>query len=357
MDSFLKTVSSLAISPPDAGPAASSWPRMRFGALEDMLVELTGGEQQSVVGRFRKLRLMPFPDAISNGPGNRIEYDLARVLALCTAFELNALLIPQSHAVSIVRSTWPELVRGSIAAAVRLDILDRPEGMPPDMSSIVAIEIDGFARAGDPEATASNLTVRIAGAAQTGRTVAVRFDCAPLVASLAGPPDKKTGYADEVHAAFRDLERTFGWSVGPIPHRALVSELLAGTSFLDRGPYLERAAAFLRIATSLMAAREAEKPVRARSHRAAQSLLDYLGRPSPIDQWKGEIGTEGGRPRLKHYLAAVGEMAGLKPKDRWPETILATTSAAPGEKAAALVDRILAAERDRQAPGDQGGPP
>lgn len=347
MDSFLKKVGSLEIFPPKAGPAASAWPRMRFGALEDMLVELTGGEQQSVVGRFRKLRLMPFPDAIRNGLGNRIEYDLARVLALCAAFELNALLIPQSHAVSIVRSIWPELVRGFITAAVGLDIMDRPARMPADLSSIVAIEIDGFAPAGDPEATASNLSVRVTKSATTGRTVAVRFDCAPLVASLAARMDKNAGDAAEALAAFTDLERSFGWSEGPIPHRASVSELLAGTSFLDRGPYLERAAAFLRIAATLIVTREAEKPVRARSHRAAQLLLDYLGRPSPIDQWKGEIGTEEGRPRLKHYLAAVGEMAGLKPTDRWPDTILATTSAAPDEKALALVNRILAFESEQ----------
>ncbi len=333
----------------DAG-TASAWPSMRYGDLEGLLVELSGGDKRGVLGRFRNLRQMPYPDAIKAGTGNHLVYDLPRVLAFCAAYEINALLVPQSHAVALVRDAWPELVRGFVAAAAALEVAASPEKMPKRISAIVSILPDGFAPEGQPAATASNLLLSDAA---DGVTAQLRVDCAALVTVIA-PWLARSGGASGSAGAFGDLDRSFGWSGGSVPHRATVVNMFAGSSFLDRGPYLERASAFLHIAATLPA-KGNDRPARRRSVKAAQNLLDYLGRPSPIDEWKGEIGTEEGRPRLKHLLAAVGGAVGLKPPVRWPETILATTGGSPSEKAAALIGKAAAIEKAKKAGGTAKG--
>lgn len=325
---------------PDRGAdAASAWPSMRYGDLEELLVELTGGDKRSVLGRFRNLRQLPFPDAIKIGTGNHVEYDLPRVLAFCAAYEINALLVPQSHAVTLVRDTWPELVRGLIAGAVELGIAERPKEMPKDISPVVSLLPDGFGPQDGSANTAANLPLT---GEQPGAVAELRIDCAALMAIVA-PQLNRAADADGSVRAFRDLDRSFGWSRGSVPRRASVADMFAGSSFLDRGPYLERAAAFLRIAATLPTKPD-ERPTRRRSVQAAQNLLDYLARPVPIDEWKGEIGTEEGRPRLKHFLAAVGSAVSLQPPIRWPETILASTGGSPSGKAAALIDKAAAIE-------------
>lgn len=322
---------------------ASTWPSMRYGDLEHLLVELTGGDRRSVVGRFRNLRQMPYPDAIKTGTGNHVEYDLPRVLAFCAAFAINALLIPQSHAVRMVRDIWPELVRGFIAGAVELGAAKRPRYMPPAMSAVVSIIPDGFAPEGHTAATAANLP-----SSHGGSIVAhLRVDCGMLMAVVA-PHLARAAGANGSADAFDDLDRSFGWSSGSVPLRASAADMFAGASFLDRGPYLERADAFLRIVSTLPT-KDDPRPARRHSIQSAQNLLDYLGRPSPIDEWKGEIGTEDGRPRLKHFLASVGTTAGLIPPVTWPETILATTGGSASEKAAMLIHRAFAIEKAKKA--------
>lgn len=328
---------------------ASMWPRMRYGDLEDVLVELTGGDHRSVVGRFKKLRLMPFPDAIRLGTGNRVEYDLPRVMALCTAFELNALLVPQSNAVGIVQSVWPEIVRGILAGAVERGILPRPASMPAGLSAVVAILPDGFASGSQAQATAANLPSQTRHDGEPGMVAELRLDCGRLVELVAPRLESSSGDAAGASAAFGDLDLSFGWGAGQVPHRASVRDLFSGSSFLDRGPYLERAAAFLKIAGKLPEVDDGSPQSSTRARKAAQNLLDYLGRPSPIDAWKGEIGTRDGRPRLKHYLAAVGDRAGLAPPMQLPATILGTTGASPSARATALVRKALRIEAEKRA--------
>ncbi|HEX4694445.1 hypothetical protein [Sphingomonas sp.] len=320
----------------------TTWPDLRYGDLENLLVELSGGDKRSVLGRFRNLRQMPFPDAIRTGMGNRVGYNLPRVLALCSVFELNALFIPQSHAVAIVQDIWPELVRGFISAAVELGLAVRPEQMPHGLSATVSIIPDGFASAGQPSATASLLTME-AIVEPDEEATAIRLDCAGLMALMAPTITAASRDPDEAAHAFAELNRNFGWSQRAIPQRASVAELLGGSNFLDQGPYLGRADAFLRLAASLIKARDDEAQPRRRSRTAAQRLLDYLGRPAPIDEWKGEIGTEEGRPRVKHQLAAIGELAGLNVTTKWPDVIL-TASASPLEDASQTIASALKSE-------------
>lgn len=320
---------------------------MRYGDLEQMLVEQTGGDQRSVLGRFRNLRQMPFPDAIRTGTGNKVEYDLPRVIALCVAFELGAMMIPQSQAVAIVRDTWPEIIRGFIAAAVELGLMARPGGMPADATALVKILPDGFAPSGGPAATASGRSEWDGGDQGTGASV--HIDCEASLSSIRDHVEEGSRDSKDTTRAFADLDRTFGWSKGVVPHRASARDLFDGTSFLDRGPYLERATAFLRIAVPLPGEKTPLVQRRRRSRRSAQNLLDYLGRPSPIDAWKGEIGTEDGRPRLKHLLAAVGEAVGLDPVEQWPATILGTTTPSPAEEASALIERVIALEKSKRS--------
>jgi hypothetical protein len=327
---------------PPAG-TASTWPNMRYGDLEHVLIELTGGDKRSVLGRFRNLRQLPFPDAIKTGTGNHVEYDLPRVLAFCAVYSVNALLVPQAHSVALVRETWPELVRGFIAGAVEMGIADLPREMPKDISAVVSILPDGFAQQGQAANTAANLPLMTRG----GAVADLRIDCAALMAIIA-PWLSRAATEDGASSAFRDLDRSFGWSTGFVPHRASVADMFAGSSFLDRGPYLERAAAFLSIAATLPT-QDDQPPGRRRSVEAAQNLLDYLGRPVPIDEWKGEIGSEDGQPRLKHFIAAVGAAVRLTPPNRWPETILATTGGAPAKEASALIEKAAAIERAKRA--------
>lgn len=323
---------------------ASAWPSMRYGDLEYVLVEVTGGDKRSVLGRFRNLRQLPFPDAIKIGTGNHVKYDLPRVLAFCAVYSINALLIPQSHAVALVRETWPELVRGFIASAVEMGLAERPHEMPKDISAVVSILPDGFA----PEDRTANTAANLPLTTQAEAVVAdLRIDCAALMAIVASRLDNGL-YEGGAVSAFRDLDRSFGWSRGAVPHRATAADMFSGSNFLDRGPYLERAAAFLQIAATLPT-KDDDPPARNRSVQAAQNLLEYLARPVPIDEWKGEIGTKDGRPRLKHFIAAVGGASGLKPPIRWPETILAITGGAPAEKAAALIEKAAAIENAKKA--------
>lgn len=329
----------------DAG-VASSWPDLRYGNLEDLLVELSGGDKRSVAGRFRNLRQMPFPDAIRTGTGNRVEYDLPRVLALSAVFEVNALLVPQAHAVAVVQGVWPELVRGFIAAAVGMGILQKPGSMPSGLSATVSILPDGFSSAVPPTMTASNIAggpARI----EAQEAADLRVDCAGLMARLAPAIERSSGRPGAARA-FGDLDRTFGWSVGSVPHRAAAAELVAGSSFLDRGPYLERADAFLRICEALPDRDDDDVPVRRRDRQAAQNLLDYLCRPSPIDAWKAEIGTDEGRPRLKHLLTAVGVAAGLKPIVLFPSTLHSTAGADPERQAQVMVKEALRLEDEHR---------
>ncbi|MGY4395366.1 hypothetical protein ACVWZA_000527 [Sphingomonas sp. UYAg733] len=345
----------------ERGEVASTWPRARYGDVEDLLVELTEGDPRSVAGRFKKLRLLSFPDAVKLGTGNRVEYDLPRVLALCTAFEVNALLVPQSNAVSIVQSVWPEIVRGMIAGAAELGVLPRPKHMPAGISAVVAILPDGFASEGQLQATAANVPIETLRNGGSGLVAELRLNCARLVELVVPRLQRSRDGAAGASVAFGDLDLGFGWDAGRIPHRASVSDLFSGTSFLDRGPYLERAAAFLKIAKALprineQAPEDAEaSQIRPRSRQAAQNLLDYLGRPSPIDAWKGEIGTTDGRPRLKHYLAAVGDAVGLTPPTQWPGTMLGTTGASPSARAKALVRKALRVEAEKRAGNKKDG--
>jgi hypothetical protein len=336
-----------------AARVATSWPRMRYGELEDLLVEMTGGERTSVLARFRNLRQMPFPDAIRIGTGNRVEYDLPRILALCAAFELSALFIPQSSAVAIVRAVWPELVRGFVAAAVEAGLATRPKDMPSNLSSTVAVLIDGFAPAGTPGATASNLVLEPQGDVANAQVAGVRIECGILIALLARRLGQAVDYAEGARTAFHDLDRAFGWTPGSIPHRAAATDMDSGTSFLDIGPYIGRADAFLRIAATLKAPGDDGPADRARSRQAAQQLLDYFGNPSPIDVWKAELGTIEGAPRLKHLLAAVGKDVGLSHVP-YPDTILSSGRGSAAKQARALVEKAsrLESERRRTAVGE-----
>ena len=98
-------------------------------------------------------------------------------------------------------------------------------------------------------------------------------------------------------------------------------------SFLDDGPYFERALAFLEGCE--------RRTLTPTSRWRLGRLAAYLDRPAPIDAWKREVGDDERKPRLHHLLAFRAQEMGIATEKVHPETI----------KACADVDVTAAARR------------
>ena len=268
-----------------------------------ILADLQDTDVDAIRTRFRKLRLRSFPDDINPGTGLRVRYDLPRALAISTVFELNSLLIPQGSAIHLVELAWPEICRAAIAAGVAADVLPRPRAMPSAAGPVVVMMPNAFA-IGPP---ADAVPARIAKADESATAApTIRLDLSRLVGMLKAVDGG--GLPDAMDA----LERRFGWTEATLPRGRAKSVPRSGT-FLDEGPYLQRAAA-------LLAADDEEFDADLSSASAArlQALLDYLLTPSPVDVWKGEIGESADGLRLKHLLSIYGEERKLKPSKVYP---------------------------------------
>lgn len=308
-----------------SGEGARDWPGLTYGATERMLAELNDTSLEGIRSRFRKLRLRPFPDDIRTGTGNRIVYDLRRLLALCAVFELNRLFVPQGHCVDLVESHWVELCRASLVAAHRLGVASAPASAPDGVASMLRLAANAFGADGPaPDAALSTPEPVYS---QVADAPALLIDAARMVAALTSAARNHPGVA----AAFGDLDASFGWKRPLVPHRATAVTMSNRRGFLEDGPYFERASMLFRSSIP-----------RSRFERdRLQGLYEYLERPAPIDAWKGELGSDEERPRLKHLVSFQARELGLIVNDQYPETMAA---AAPDDLTA-LALRYIAEAR------------
>lgn len=306
-----------------AGPG--SWPGLTYGATERLLADLNDTSVEGVRTRFRKLRLRPFPDEIRTGTGNRVVYDLRRLLALCAVFELNRLFVPQGHCVQLVEAHWVEWCRASLVAAHRLGLASPPASMPEDFSSVLRLSANSFA--GEQQAPQVVVKPVDQTEADIVAAPALLVDTARMVAAMGAATRDLPAFA----AAFSDLDASFGWAQPKVPHRAAVEHLSERRGFLEDGPYLERAAL-------LFNATEPRSPF---ERYRLQGLVDYLERPAPVDAWKGEIGSDEERPRLKHLVNRRAGELGLLVRDQYPEIMMTISS----EGATALALSYIARAR------------
>ncbi|WP_210357256.1 hypothetical protein [Sphingomonas beigongshangi] len=263
---------------------------LTYGALERTIAGLNGADPDAIRSRFRKLRLRPFPPDIRTGTGVRVQYDLARSLALTTAFELNVLL-PQGGAVAIVEHAWPEICRAAICAAADLGVIRRPAAAPSAANAVVTFMPDGFASGAPAQVVAARV-----GDDGDQPVAGIRMDLRRHVVALTA-----AGEVKDAGAAFSDLDSNFGWSPTKDPGPRVRSD---GT-FLEDGPFFMRAEALLEVSKSVGEARDSP------AHIRAQALVDYLSHPAPVDAWKMSIGRRSDRPRLGHLLQAFAAMRGF----------------------------------------------
>lgn len=313
-----------------------------YGELENRLADLGGTDGDAIRTRFRKLRLKPFLDDIQTGTGKRVRYDLPRSLAIMATFELNGLLFPQGQSVWMVERAWPEFCRAAIAGAVEAGILPRPRAMPASAGPLVTLFPDAFASGAQAEVLAARIGPDDMEAAGAPLVV---VDARRFVAALA--PDAENPPAG-LSAALGRLELAFGWTAPALPGGVTrLSEFdRGGGTFLERGPFFERATALL--SAPAKAFGEASPHTRAR----LQALLDYVLDPAPVDQWKGFVGDE--RPtggpglRLRQLLSEFGSVRGLEPSKTWPGTVM---TALEGDLAATAMDFVRRATDARRRAG------
>lgn len=311
------------------GSAGAAWPGLSYAALEAMIVGLHDADPEAVRARFRKLRLRPFPDDIRSTRGVRVAYDLPRVIAILAVFELNALYVPQGHAVSLVESTWPEWCRAAIAAAADVGHMPRPHEMPRWSSATVTVLPDAFGS--EVRAVAAYSTESDARLSTSPGPV-IKTDVTRLIAAIRASATDANGAA--LATAFVGLERSHGWTHKSFPTRLELAEIARGRGFLEEGPYLPRARALLD------AKLDDDGQVVATQRARLQAMLDYVDAPVPVDAWKANVGTAEGEPRLGHLLQAWSAGIGLKPRKPQPDTISCAAGDKARTRAAALLDAI-----------------
>lgn len=275
-----------------SGSAGAEPFALTYGALERTIADLNATDEEAIRIRFRKLRLRPFPSDIRTGTGIRVRYDLARSIALATVFELNSLWMPQGSAVAVVERTWPEICRAAICAASELGLMPRPAAAPSCAGAIVTFMPDGFASGRSAEVVAA----RASGASRTAGA-GLHLNMIGQVSALAGAVD-----AVDPGAAFVDLESRFGWTAGD---DAVTRKGPIG-SFLEEGPYFDRAAALLEWDGTAYAIAGAQPRMR------MQVLVDYLADPVPADMWKANLTSRSGAPRLGDLLMAFAKLQGFE---------------------------------------------
>ena len=266
---------------------------LKYGTLEALLGALLGGQDSAIVTRFRKLRPKFASDGLLSTTGSNLSYDLTRILAICATYEINALSIPQGHAVDIVVASWPEIAKACLTGLKNAGDPD-PAGTD-GRSTIVRFYIDALNESPADGSWASIQPDAVPGSPH------VALDCGPIVDAVIAIAER-SGQSARLQHAFAELEETFGWEIleegdpARLPRRK-------ESDFFGTGPYFERA-------RMLLAVEPGQELHRRRAIRL-QAVLDYLERPAPIDSWKRFIGTEPGKPRLVHMLAAWGVELGL----------------------------------------------
>lgn len=287
---------------PAAGRVTDAKFVLQYGDLEKLLLDLGMGPQSSIASRFRKLRPKFARDNLLSKTGNRVSYDLTRVLSICAIFQLNSMGVPQGDAVSIVISNWPEIARAFLLAS-RSSEASREEADPLS-DGLVQIYVDAFPlSAPAPTSWASIAEV------PPIRISHIVLDCRPIFACLGtvGPEA-----VQQLPRALEELERTFGWErLGESEAPRLPERLDSG--FFGSGPYFERARV-------LVAMRDPTKLPTFELERL-QAYLTYVEAPPPIDSWKQYIGTGPGEPRLIHLLAVCGLELGLKSRAVGSDTL------------------------------------
>lgn len=267
---------------------------LKYGAVEALLVELTGGTGNAIVTRFRKLRPKFAADGLLSETGNNVSYDLTRILAICATYELNSLAIPQGSAVGIVVANWPEVARACLTAWHAAS----NQGLAGNekRSSVVRIHIDALNESPEDGSWASLEPDAVPDSPH------VALDCRPVVDAVIAAAER-SGQSARLAQAFVEVESTFGWEAldegdpERLPRRK-------ESDFFGTGPYFDRARILLAV--------EPGKQLHRRRAAHLQAVLDYLEMPAPIDSWKRFIGTDPGRPRLVHMLAAWGVSLELK---------------------------------------------
>ena len=267
---------------------------LKYGAVETLLGDVTGGSAKAIVTRFRKLRPKFAADGLLSETGNNLNYDLTRVIAIWATYELNALSIPQGSAVEIVVSNWPEIARAALTAWHTATT--RSQADNEARSPVVRIYIDTLSGSTEDGSWASLQLDAIPGSPH------VTLDCAPVVDAVIAAAERSKQDA-RLAQAFLEIESVFGWDELDEGHPERLPTRKK-SDFFGTGPYFDRARA-------LLAVELGQKLHRRRANRL-QAVLDYLETPAPIDSWKRFIGTEPGRPRLVHMLAAWGVSLGLK---------------------------------------------
>ena len=316
----------------EAAPAFS----MTYGVLERTLAGLADASPDAIRVRFRKLRLRPFPDDIQSGTGNRIRYDLRRVLAIAAAFELNRLYVPQGQAAQLVEAAWPEWCRAAIAAAVELGLASRPGAMPSGMGPVLTLRPNAFG--GDERfAVDARSTVEVEAPLSAP---SIRVDMRRVLAALVDAEDSDASV--RLGTSMRELDATFGWSDQVLPEFATLSSMPLGETFLDEGPYFERARVLLSHADQPFD--RAGCPAEA---ARLEALVSYLRRPAPLDAWKAEIGDRADDFRLKHLLSAWASRLGLAIGGDQPQTFHSGLGNGAGDRARAILEKVAAAGRLR----------
>lgn len=267
---------------------------LKYGELEPLLADLVDGRGNAIVNRFRKLRPKFASDGLLTETGNRVRYDLTRTLAISAIYEVNALSIPQGYAVDIVVANWPEIARACLTAWHGAS-QNGPAG-DRRRSPLVRIYVDALNESPEDGSWASIRPDAIPGSPH------IALDCGHLIDAVIAGADR-SGQSARLAQAFLELESMFGWEtlVEGDPERLPRRK---ESDFFGTGPYFERARALLAV--------EPGKKLHRRQAARLQALLDYLELPAPIDSWKRHIGTEAGRPRLVHMLAAWGVGLNLK---------------------------------------------
>lgn len=278
-----------------------------YGALEGLLNTLLGTSGNVVVSRFRKLRPKFAADGLLTDTGNRVSYDLTRVVAICAVYQLNLLSVPQGQAVDVVVANWPEIARASLNA--RSNQLQQKKRKDPQ-NAAVRIYIDAMGPGEKSTSWASLSRDRAHGLPH------IVLDLSSVVAAISAEVGESDGLDGGLVAAFNELEETFGWAQVADQERPRLPQR-GQSDFFGTGPYFERARVLL-----------AHDPGQLLHHSEAlrlQAYLDYLEEPAPIDSWKRFIGSEADEPRLVQILTTWGADLGLRPSSFGAEIHKAVT--------------------------------
>lgn len=264
-----------------------------YGLLEDLLQDMLGCGYGVIGSRFRKLRPKLAADGLLTDTGNRVAYDLKRILAISAIFQLNALAIPQGHAVDIVVKNWVEFVRAYLQAQA-VTTLESSQHLQSEAN--LYVYADALADSPEVVSWASLQSY------DTARTSHLVVNCHGVVKLLACLGERLPDGNSRLSAGFEELRQEFGIATGATDNRALVRKPNERSLFSD-GPYFARARALLSV--------EPANDQHSLTTRRLQSYLDYLENPAPVDRWKAHLGTKAEEPRLGHFLSAWGVEIGL----------------------------------------------